>query len=264
MLATLPHLQSNEFPALTRGVTRTLQANLGYRCNQSCLHCHVGAGPNRPEEMSAETIKQIIAYLEQGDISTLDLTGGAPELNPGFRYLVSAARRLGLRVIDRCNLTILEEPGQQGLAEFLARERVEVVASLPCYLQENVDGQRGNGVFAKSMAALRRLNALGYGQPETGLELNLVYNPTGPFLPPAQQQLEQDYRRILAERHGIEFTRLLTLTNLPIQRFGSTLLSTGCFEEYLTLLKSSFEPQNLQHVMCRSLISVDWEGALRL
>src|SRR5512145_1347893 len=198
MLATLPHLQSNEFPSLTRGVTRTLQVNLGYRCNQSCLHCHVGAGPNRPEEMSAETIEQIIAFLQNGEIATLDLTGGAPELNPGFRRLVSAARQLGLRVIDRCNLTILEEPDQEGLAEFLANERVEVVASLPCYLEENVDGQRGNGVFAKSMTALRLLNALGYGQQGTGLELNLAYNPTGPFLPPSQQQLEHDYRRILA------------------------------------------------------------------
>lgn len=260
MLATLPHLQSNEFPSLTRGVTRTLQVNLGYRCNQSCLHCHVGAGPNRPEEMSAETIEQIIAFLEKGEIATLDLTGGAPELNPGFRGLVSAARRLGLRIIDRCNLTILEEAGQEHLAEFLANERVEVVASLPCYLEENVDGQRGNGVFAKSLAALRRLNTLGYGQQ--GLELNLVYNPTGPFLPPAQQQLEQDYRRILAERYGIQFTRLLTLTNLPIQRFGSALLSAGRFDEYMTLLKSSFQPQNLQQVMCRSLISVDWQGWL--
>lgn len=262
MLATLPHLQSNEFPSLTRGVTHTLQVNLGYRCNQSCLHCHVGAGPKRTEEMATQTVDQIIAYLEKGRISTLDLTGGAPELNPGFRRLVSAARRLGLRVIDRCNLTILEEPGQHGLAEFLAAEQVEVVASLPCYLEENVDGQRGNGVFSRSMNALRRLNALGYGQPGTGLQLNLVYNPTGPFLPPAQQQLEQDYRRVLAERYGIQFTRLLTLTNLPIQRFGSTLLSAGRFDEYMTLLKSSYQPQNLQQVMCRSLISVDWQGWL--
>lgn len=262
MLATLPHLQSNEFPSLSRGVTRTLQVNLGYRCNQSCLHCHVGAGPNRPEEMSAEMIEQIIAFLETGEIATLDLTGGAPELNPGFRRLANAARQLGLRVIDRCNLTILEEAGQEHLAEFLANERVEVVASLPCYLEENVDGQRGNGVFAKSMAALRRLNTLGYGQQGAGLELNLVYNPTGPFLPPAQQQLEQDYRCILAERYGIQFTRLLTLTNLPIQRFGSALLSAGRFDEYMTLLKSSFQPQNLQQVMCRSLISVDWQGWL--
>ena len=262
MLATLPFLQSNEFPALTRGVTHTLQVNLGYRCNQSCLHCHVGAGPNRHELMSAQTVDQIIAYLGKGELSTLDLTGGAPELNPEFRRLVTAARRLGLRVIDRCNLTILEEPDQEGLAEFLAGEGVEVVASLPCYLEENVDGQRGNGVFARSMAGLRRLNALGYGQEGSGLHLNLVYNPTGPFLPPEQQQLEQDYRRILAERYDIQFNNLLTLTNLPIQRFGSTLLSTGHFDEYLTLLKDSFQPQNLQHVMCRSLISVDWQGWL--
>ena len=261
MLATLPYLQSNEFPSLTRGVMHTLQVNLGYRCNQSCLHCHVGAGPKRTEQMAAQTVDQIIAYLEKGRISTLDLTGGAPELNPGFRRLVSAARRLGLHVIDRCNLTILEEPDQHGLAEFLAAEQVEVVASLPCYLEENVDGQRGNGVFSRSMNALHRLNALGYGK-QGGLQLNLVYNPTGPFLPPAQQQLEQDYRRVLAERYGIQFTRLLTLTNLPIQRFGSTLLSAGRFDEYMTLLKSAYQPQNLQQVMCRSLISVDWQGWL--
>lgn len=262
MLATLPHLLSNTFPPLLRATTRTLQVNLGYHCNQSCLHCHVGAGPRRTEQMAAETIAQVVEVLRCGTLATLDLTGGAPELNPHFRELVSAARALGLRVLDRCNLTILEEPGQEGLAEFLAGEGVEVVASLPCYLEENVDGQRGDGVFAGSMAGLRRLNALGYGQPGTGLTLNLVYNPTGPFLPPPQQALEADYRRILAERYGVAFSHLLTLTNLPIQRFGSTLLSSGQFDSYMSLLRESFQPQNLERVMCRSLVSVDWQGWL--
>ncbi len=262
MLATLPHLQSNTFPALTRGVTDTLQVNLGYRCNQSCLHCHVGAGPKRTEEMSAQTIDQVIAYLHSGRTTTLDLTGGAPELNPGFRRLVTTARNLGLRVFDRCNLTVLEEPGQEGLAEFLANQQVELIASLPCYQEENVDTQRGRGSFAASLRGLRRLNALGYGQQGTGLICYLVYNPSGPFLPPPQHQLEQDYRRILAERYGITFNHLLTLTNLPIQRFGSTLLSTGQFDAYMNLLKEAYQPQNLQRVMCRSLISVDWRGWL--
>lgn len=262
MLTTLPHLQSHTFPALTRVATRTLQVNLGYRCNQSCLHCHVAAGPKRTEQMTAATIDQVIAVLRHGGLDTLDLTGGAPELNPEFRRLVNAARALGLRVIDRCNLTILEEPGQEGLAEFLAAAGVEIVASLPCYLEENVDGQRGQGVFAASLRGLQRLNALGYGEEGSGLTLNLVYNPTGPFLPPPQQPLEQDYRRMLGERHGVVFSRLLTLTNLPIQRFGSTLLSSGRFDSYMTLLREAYQPANLEHVMCRSLISVDWQGRL--
>jgi len=262
MLASLPHLQSNSFPPITRGQTRTLQVNLGYRCNQSCLHCHVGASPKRTEQMSAATVDQVLAVLAQGVLDSLDLTGGAPELNPEFRRLVGAARDLGLRVIDRCNLTILQEPGQQGLAEFLAARQVEIVASLPCYLEENVDGQRGKGVFAGSLRGLRQLNALGYGRPDSGLQLSLVYNPTGPFLPPPQHQLEQDYRRVLAERYGVVFNQLLTLTNLPVQRFGSSLLSSGQFDAYLTLLREAYRPANLEHVMCRSLLSVDWQGWL--
>ncbi len=263
MLATLPHLLGDTFPPLKRGdALQTIQVNLGYRCNQSCLHCHVGAGPNRTEEMSAQTVEQVIAVLERQRPATLDLTGGAPELNPHFRRLVRAARGLDIHVIDRCNLTVLEEPGQEALAGFLAEQEVEVVASLPCYLEENVDGQRGKGVFAGSLRGLRRLNALGYGREGTGLLLNLVYNPTGPFLPPPQRQLEQDYRRTLATQYDVFFNHLLTLTNLPIKRFGSTLLSEGRFEAYLSLLKEAFQPQNLAQVMCRSLVSVDWQGRL--
>lgn len=262
MLATLPLLQNGAFPALRRGSLDTLQVNLGYLCNQSCLHCHVGAGPKRTEQMTAETAAQVIACLESGRFNTLDLTGGAPELNPNFRELVIAARRLGMRVIDRCNLTVLEEPGQETLAEFLAEQRVEVVASLPCYLEENVDGQRGRGVFETSLRGLRRLNATGYGQEGSGRLLNLVYNPTGPFLPPPQPLLEAQYREQLSERYGIVFNRLFTLTNLPIQRFGSRLISEGGFEAYMQLLREAFEPCNLAQVMCRTLVSVDWQGWL--
>ncbi len=260
MLATLPLLQSDEFPAVRRGRLTTLQVNLGYRCNQSCLHCHVAAGPNRTEQMSEETATQVIAFLATGAVDTLDLTGGAPELNPRFRRLVTEARRLGLRVIDRCNLTVLEEPDQADLARFLAEQGVEVVASLPCYLEENVNAQRGRGVYEASMRALRRLNRLGYGDPESGLLLNLVYNPTGPSLPPPQAQLEADYRRELAQRHGIRFNRLLAFTNLPVQRFGSALLSRGEFHDYVKLLKASYQARNLEQVMCRSLVSIDWQG----
>nr|VFK55419.1 MAG: radical SAM/Cys-rich domain-containing protein [Candidatus Kentron sp. TUN] len=261
MLSTLPYLQSRQFPPLDRGDDlQTLQVNLGYRCNQSCMHCHVGAGPYRSEEMSASTTEAVLDFLKSATVSTLDLTGGAPELNANFRHLVTQARGLGVQVIDRCNLTILEEPAQADLAEFLAAERVEILASLPCYLEKNVDGQRGKGVFEVSMRALTRLNALGYGQADSGLSLNLVYNPTGPFLPPPQQQLESDYKRELGERYGIVFNNLYALTNMPIQRFGSTLRTLGQFDEYLGLLKGAFQPQNLEHVMCRTLISVDWQG----
>nr|VFK19760.1 MAG: radical SAM/Cys-rich domain-containing protein [Candidatus Kentron sp. LFY] len=263
MLTTLPHLQSRQFPPLARGDNLvTLQLNLGYRCNQSCAHCHVGASPHRSEEMSAATSDAVLDFLNKGTVSTLDLTGGAPELNAGFRRLVMEARRLGMRVIDRCNLTVLEEPAQVGLAEFLASQQVEIIASLPCYLEQNVDGQRGKGVFGASIRALERLNTLGYGRDDTGLLLNLAYNPTGAFLPPPQQQLEDDYRRELMARYGVVFNNLYTLINMPIRRFGSTLRSSGQFDEYLQLLKGAFEFQNLEHVMCRSLVSVDWEGWL--
>ena len=260
MLATLPLLQNSDFPQIKRGQLRTLQVNLGYRCNQQCLHCHVDAGPRRTESMSDENISVIVKSLSSGQITTLDLTGGAPELHPKFRYLVETARALDIHVIDRCNLTILSEPGQESLAEFLAAHQVEVVASLPCYSEENVDGQRGEGVFTASIEGIKKLNVLGYAQPHSDHILNLVYNPTGAFLPPAQGQLEADYKQKLSEQFDIEFNNLFTITNMPIKRFGSSLISKGEFENYMQLLKSSYSTDNLQTVMCRDLISIDWQG----
>jgi len=261
MRATLPLLQHTDFPPLRRARLSTLQVNLGYRCNQHCLHCHVNAGPTRTEMMDADNVDRVRAVLEQRRIGILDITGGAPELHPHFRTLVDAAHALGVPVIDRCNLTVLLEPGQGGLADFLAARQVRVVASLPCYTEANVDDQRGKGVFWKSITALRRLNALGYGRvPE--LVLDLVYNPGGPTLPPEQTRLEADYKRELAEGHGIVFNQLLTLANMPIQRFGSTLISRGQFGAYMCLLKDSYRADNLDRVMCRNLISVDWQGYL--
>jgi len=262
MLETLPLLEKTTFPPLQRETVSTLQVNLGYLCNQQCLHCHVNAGPKRTEIMSADNIQSVIDYLDVSNVKLLDLTGGAPELNPHFRELVKSARARNVTVIDRCNLTVLDEPGQEDLAEFLAEYSVQVTASLPCYQQENVDGQRGKGVFDKSIAGLKKLNHLGYGQTDNKLELNLVYNPTGPFLPPPQDVLEADYKQKLFEQHGIVFTQLLTLANMPIQRFGSSLISTGQFSDYMTLLQTAHKDENLQTVMCRSLISVDWQGYL--
>jgi len=260
--ATLPLLKVTDFPPLRRRSIDTLQVNLGYRCNQSCLHCHVNAGPNRTEQMDGATVDLVLEVMRARRIATLDLTGGAPELNEHFRRLVAAARALGATVIDRCNLTILEEPGHEDLADFLCRERVQVVASLPCYSQANVDRQRGEGVFDKSIRALQRLNALGYGADGSELTLNLVYNPQGPSLPPPQVRLEQDYKRLLAENFGVRFNQLLTITNQPIARFGSTLISKGQFRDYMALLRSAHRPENLPGVMCRSLVSVDWQGNL--
>ncbi|HUQ75118.1 MAG TPA: arsenosugar biosynthesis radical SAM (seleno)protein ArsS [Burkholderiales bacterium] len=257
MHATLPLMRRHGFPAVRRGKLETLQVNLGYRCNQSCVHCHVNAGPQRTEVMAPETVAQVLAFLDRGPARTLDLTGGAPELHPQFRRLVSSARAMGKHVIDRCNLTILSEPGHEDLAAFLARERVEVIASLPCYTEGLVDRQRGKGVYERSIAGLRALNALGYG---TALPLNLVYNPQGPSLPPGQEQLEADYKRELGERHGIVFNRLYTLANMPIQRFGSMLVSKGQFNTYMDLLRSAHRAENVEALMCRTLISVDWQG----
>jgi radical SAM/Cys-rich protein len=259
---TLPLLDAIPFPAIRRARLTTLQVNLGYRCNQACFHCHVNAGPTRTEAMSAETVDLVLAVLEKRRIATLDITGGAPELHPEFRRLVIAARDLGVKLMDRCNLTILLEPGQEGLAEFLAGNQVEVVASLPCYLEENVDRQRGKGVFDKSIEGLRRLNAVGYGDPRAGLVLNLVFNPQGPSLPPNQEALAADYKRILSERYGIVFNDLFALVNMPIQRFGATLVTKRQFHDYMTLLEGAHRDENLAGVMCRSLVSVDYEGYL--
>jgi radical SAM/Cys-rich protein len=260
MHVMLHRLEISDFPPITRARLETLQVNLGYRCNQACLHCHVNASPQRKETMDRVTVGQVIAFLRHGGIKTLDLTGGAPELNPHFRHLVESARDLGIHVIDRCNLTVLEESGQEDLADFLAENRVDITASLPCYLEENVERQRGQGVFATSIRALKRLNALGYGAPDSGLLLNLVFNPQGPVLPPPQAALEEAYRRELKAHHDIVFTRLYTITNMPIQRFGSTLVSKGQFNAYMTLLRNAHRDENLEQVMCRRLISVDWRG----
>jgi len=253
-------MRSYGFPALRRGRLETLQVNLGYKCNQSCLHCHVNAGPTRTEMMSQEILADVLSFLAISSVKTLDITGGAPELHPQFRDLVARARELGAQVIDRCNLTVLLEPGQEGLAAFLAENRVEITASLPCYTEELVDRQRGKGVYEKSIEGLKRLNALGYGAEDGRLALNLVYNPQGPSLPPAQDQLEADYKRVLGDTHGVVFNRLFTLANMPIQRFGSTLISKGQFNDYMALLHRSHRDENLESVMCRTLVSVDWRG----
>jgi radical SAM/Cys-rich protein len=248
---------------LRRAAPSTLQVNVGKRCNQACHHCHVDAGPARTELMSDAIADRVVALLERNpQIALLDVTGGAPELAPCFRRLVSAARRLGRRVIDRCNLTVLLEAGQEDLAAFLAGERVEIVASLPCYRPENVDAQRGQGVFAKSVRALRALNALGYGRPGSALRLDLVYNPVGPRLPPPLAGLEAEYRLQLAERFGITFDHLLTITNMPISRFAAQLARTGEAERYMALLVNHFNAETVPELMCRSLVSVGYDGRL--
>jgi radical SAM/Cys-rich protein len=261
MREVLPLLNRNvNFPAIRRRGISTLQVNLGYLCNQSCLHCHVNAGPNRTEMMTAEVIADIEALIDTGRIKLLDLTGGAPELSPHFRRIVRYARERNVDVIDRCNLTVLFEPGQESLAEFLADQRVMVTASLPCYLEDNVDKQRGDGVFQKSIEGIRRLNQLGFGIEGSGLSLDLVYNPQGASLPPPQQALEADYKRELGARYGILFSHLFTITNMPIQRFGSTLISKGLFEPYMATLQGAHKTENLQSVMCKDLVSIDWQG----
>ncbi len=260
MHATMPLLKATDFPAIRRQRLETLQVNLGYLCNLACVHCHVAAGPNRKELMDRQNVETVLDFIRAQRITTLDLTGGSPEMNPHFRDLVEQARALGVHVMDRLNPTIIEEPGYEWVAPFLAEHRLEVVASLPCYSEQNVDLQRGKGVFESSIDALRKLNELGYGQPGSGLVLNLVYNPAGPTLPPPQQALEADYKQHLADEHGIVFNNLFTLANMPIQRFGSTLISKGQFEAYMALLKNAYNPATLGNVMCRNLISVDWKG----
>jgi radical SAM/Cys-rich protein len=262
MHANLPLLKASKFPAIARQHLSTLQVNLGYKCNQSCVHCHVDAGPHRTEMMEGDLLGMISQVLKARNIETLDLTGGAPELHAGFKRIVAEARALGVRVIDRCNLTIFFEPGQEELAQFLADQKVEVVASLPCYSMERVDKQRGKGVFDLSIAALQKLNALGYGKPGTGLILNLVYNPQGAVLPPNQSALQAEYKKELFAHFSIVFNELFALTNMPIKRFGSMLISKGEFKPYVQLLKDSFVQSNLDGVMCRSTVSVDWQGYL--
>ena len=253
--------QHNNAPLQAAGID-VLQVNVGKLCNQTCTHCHVDAGPDRRESMTRETAEQCIAVLRDAGIGTLDITGGAPEMNPNFRWLVKQARGLGCRVIDRCNLTILLAPGYEDLPEFLAAHQVEIVASLPCYLEENTDRQRGTGVFARSIEALRRLNGLGYGCSATGLVLTLVYNPVGSSLPPPQADLEAAYRRELDSRYGVVFSRLFTITNMPISRFLADLLESGHFDEYMQKLVEAFNPATIGGLMCRTTLSVDWRGGL--
>jgi len=257
---TLPLLNYSDFPAISRRKTEILQINIGLRCNQQCLHCHVNSSPKRTEKMDEATIAAVYDYVKNSDVHTLDITGGAPELHPQFRELVVKIRALNVKVIDRCNLTILSEPDQEDLADFLAQQKVEIVASLPCYQQENVDKQRGKGVFELSIEGLQKLNRLGYGKPGSNLNLHLVYNPQGPELPPAQAPLETAYKKTLMQDFAIEFNQLFALSNMPINRFGSTLVSNGTFHDYISLLKNSHDNDNLDGVMCRNMVSVDWQG----
>ncbi len=256
----LPLSNVSEFPQIRRARLEVLQVNMGYLCNQQCIHCHVNAGPHRKEMMERRVIDLVISYLHSSGVKKLDLTGGAPELNPHFKELVRAARNVGVHVIDRCNLTILKEPEQESLAEFLSDQEVEVTASMPCYMEENVDRQRGKGAYQASIRGLQKLNQLGYGRKGSGLVLNLVYNPLGPFLPPPQKTLEEDYRKQLGERYGIVFDHLYTFTNMPINRFGMILVSNGGLSDYMKLLCEAHQDVNLDFVMCRSMINVDWRG----
>jgi radical SAM/Cys-rich protein len=260
MHETLSHLNKINFPEINRRELSTVQINIGLKCNQQCVHCHVNSSPKRTEMMSMETLNNIKSFLITKNIATLDITGGAPELHPEFKNLVSYSIENSIHVIDRCNLTILSEPGMDDLAEFLAKNKVEVVASLPCYSEDNVDKQRGIGVFEKSIYGLKQLNALGYGKADTGLILNLVYNPQGPSLPPSQKELELAYKKELLNNFEIEFNQLFTLCNMPIQRFGSMLISKNQIDDYMTLLHQSYRSENLENVMCRDLISIDWQG----
>ena len=256
-------LDFHGFGALRRRLTTTVQVNVGKVCNQACHHCHVGAGPKRVERMNGREIDLILALLARSpNVDLVDITGGAPELNAGFRDLVAGARGLGRRVIDRCNLTVIFEPGMAGLPEYLAANAVELVCSLPCYGEDNVDRQRGAGVFDKSIQALRLLNDLGYGRVGSGLSLHLVYNPLGPALPPPQAALESSYREELGGRYGIFFNSLLTITNMPIQRFADRLAREGALAAYMGLLVNHFNPQTVHGLMCRSLVSVGYDGRL--
>jgi radical SAM/Cys-rich protein len=256
-------LRLHRLPALTREAVTTLQINVGRLCSLACHHCHVEAGPLRKEIMPEPVVDRLIALLDLNPaIAVVDLTGGAPEMNPSFRRLVIEARRRHLRVIDRCNLTILLEPGYTDLSEFLAAQEVHIIASLPCYTAANVDRQRGLGVFDGSIEALKRLNALGYGRENSPLRLDLVYNALGASLPPSQSALEVQYREELGRLFGIEFHQLLTITNMPIKRFATQLAQTGHTDAYMSLLVNHFNPATVPGLMCRSLVSVGWDGQL--
>jgi radical SAM/Cys-rich protein len=259
MLDTTPLLKNTNFPRIYRSKLTTLQVNLGYLCNLSCTHCHVNAGPKRTELATLETVDHILTFIHANKVKVLDVTGGAPEMNPHFRYLVKEARLADVEVIDRCNLTILNEPGYEDLAEFMAHWGVTISASLPCYQEQNVSEQRGKGVFSSSIEALQTLNTLGYGV-NPSRKLNLVYNPNGAFLPPAQESLEAAYKAELQEQYGIRFNDLLTITNMPISRFGGMLLAKDLYHDYMTLLKDNYAEKNLSGLMCRSLLSIDWQG----
>ena len=260
MLDTLPLLNKITFPAINRKSINILQVNLGYRCNQQCLHCHVNAGPNRKEEMSHEILLEVLAFIKNNKIKMVDLTGGAPEMHPDFLYLIKTLNEMDVKVIDRCNLTILNESNYEHIAQSLADNQVEVVASMPCYLEENVNKQRGNGVFESSIKALKKLNQLGYGDKNSSLILNLVYNPQGASLSPDQIKLEKDYKQFLAEKYNIIFNQLFTITNVPVKRFGSMLISKNEFTPYMELLQNAHQPENLDGVMCRYQLSIDWQG----
>jgi radical SAM/Cys-rich protein len=260
MQDTRPLLLETDFPPVSRAKLTTLQVNLGYLCNISCTHCHVNAGPTRTELMDRETIDLVLQFLADNQIESLDLTGGSPEMNPHFKYLVEEARKLDVAVMDRCNPTILVEPGYEYLPDFFAKHDIEVVASMPCYQEQNVDKQRGKGVYRDSITGLQKLNAVGYGKPSSGLVLNLVYNPDEPILPPSQVELEADYKRELLADHNIEFNALFALANMPISRFGARLLAKGQYHDYMALLRDSYSEDNLGNVMCRSLVSVDYQG----
>ena len=251
-----------KFPCIKRDYLETLQINIGYKCNQSCSHCHVNAGPNRTEMMSNNIISLIPKVIKANNIKLLDITGGAPELHPKFKQLVKEVRNLDVEVMDRCNLTILTEPNYQNLASFLASNNVQITASLPCYIQDNVDKQRGRGVFEKSILALKQLNSYGYGIKGQGLTLNLVYNPSSPQLPPSQKELEDTYRRELKERYGISFSNLFVLANMPINRYEKYLNIIGKLKDYNQLLEDNHNPKNLNSVMCKTTLSVDWKGYL--
>jgi len=254
-----PLIKDTDFPQITRLSLKTLQVNLGYKCNQSCLHCHVNASPKRTEMMNKHTIDEVINFSYQNNVGTVDLTGGAPEMNQYFEYMIKKLREKNIHIIDRCNLTILQEKGMSKMIDFLAEHEVEIVASLPCYKDINVDAQRGKGVFTKSIKALQRLNKKGYGLNKK-LMLNLVYNPQGPELPPKQSELELEYKSYLLENYNIIFNKLFTITNMPINRFGSMLVSKKKFHSYMDLLKSTFSKTAKENVMCRNLLSIDYEG----